>query len=341
MNFSLLFNGQENLLVLLSAFIIGGIVKTSGMFNPVLNWMIQKSRSKRMGLMLVSLVSGVLPVEGRVTMSAPILDSMVHTKEDNIRQKFGILDFVSTHHYYLWSPLEKSVLIVIAGLGISYAHFLSMMALPLLAYAAFLACTVFLFMKESDVVLPEETKTSTVLDFVKFVPFLAGIVTSIFYPPYYVFPAVAVIYILIAVPTPPQIIKYINWRALLIVALVIALANIVKANESVIREFLHLKGSLSPVEATTIIFAGAGLSFILGSSSKYAGIAVALSLVFGAKYFPLIFMCEYAAYLLSPTHKCLAISMCYFNTRPIEFYRHMIKLAALMVFCGLITFFIM
>ena len=147
--FKLLFNGQETLLVLLSAFIIGGVFKSHKLFLPVFELLLRHLKSKRLGLLMISLVSGILPIEGRVSVSAPVLDSLVldthkpagstcccpketspHTHVST-RSKMGILDFLATHHYYLWSPLEKSVLIVMAGLGLTYPQFLAYTALPL------------------------------------------------------------------------------------------------------------------------------------------------------------------------------------------------------------------
>lgn len=340
--FNILFSGQESLLVLLSAFIIGGIFKTRGVFLPVFTMLTVRVKSRRISLLLISLISGVLPVEGRVSVSAPILDSVIahnnHCGHDHSRGKIGVLDFIATHHYYLWSPLEKSIIMIMAGLSMSYAQVLSYTAIPLAMYLIFLIGVVFFYVDEDDTELEPNTSTQSWVALAKVVPFLAGLVLSIFYPPYIVFPIITVFYILTNAVSFKELWTYIRWDSLAVVAFVIVAANLVKSNSAMILHAFTATAFAGPPTLSAVILAviGGGIaSFIMGSSSKYAGICVALTLVFGIQYFPLILMVEYAGYLLSPTHKCLAISASYFNTKLTEFYKYVGCLAILMVVIGI------
>lgn len=345
--FNLLTNGQENLLVLLSAFIIGGVFKTKSLFIPVFAMLTEKINSKRLGLFLISLISGILPIEGRVTVSAPILDSLV--RKDNTccsgkhrRGKLGILDYVASHHYYLWSPLEKSVIVLMAGLGMSYGQVLSYTVFPLIVYIIFLSFIVFKYIDEKDIDLTEAIDIPwNYFHLVSIAPFVLGIILSVFYPPSYIFPAVAFIYIVGHRVSFKEMLSFIRWKILFFIALLIILANIVKSNDTEIIRFLQVNtasGEVSFLAATLLILGGGAASFILGSSGKYASICVILTLLLGIEYFPIIFMVEYAAYLLSPTHKCLAISVAYFDTNPKEFYKYVGLLALLMLLTGLFQF---
>lgn len=349
---SIIFQGQENLLVLLSAFIIGGIFKTHKIFIPLFSLLAEKIKSKKLALLTVSLISGILPIEGRVSVSAPILDSLVKKNDccngHQPREKLGILDFIATHHYYLWSPLEKSVILIMAGLGISYLQLLSYTLIPILLYLGYLIFIVFKYVDDVDLELITKSEEYKTTDnkfgpFLEVLPFFAGIILSIFFEPYCVFPIVALFYILYKYVLLKEILSYIKWDTLLWVALVIILANIAKANSSVIMNIIHLNNvtNISTLFIVgLVLISGATASFILGSSGKYAGICVALTLVLGIKYFILILMAEYVGYLLSPTHKCLAISASYFDTKPIEFYKYIIQLCLLMLLGGLISFYL-
>lgn len=349
----ILLENQEALAVLFSAFIIGGIIKSQGIFLPVFTILSEKVKSKRLALFLISLISGILPVEGRVSVSAPILDSLVHKEHSDgcshspARGKIGILDFVATHHYYLWSPLEKSVIIIMAGLGLTYIEVLSYTTFPVIVYLLFLSFIVFKYIDEKDIVL---TKTParewSVKELTGIFPFVLGLGLSIFYPPYYVFPIVAIYYYVVTAESIPlsELFSFIKWKTLIFVAFVIILSNVFKANSDLIiktLKFYNLTKDGVPALHTVAlaIMGGAIASFLLGSSGKYAGICVALTLVLGIKYFPLIFMVEYCAYLLSPTHKCLAISASYFNTRMSDFYKLIGGLVALMFVSGLAVYF--
>jgi hypothetical protein len=344
---STLINGQQNLLILLSAFLIGGIFKSQSLFAPVFSAVVGRLKSKRLGLMLVSIVGGCLPVEGRVSISAPILDSLVSHGEKNDhaaccgghgRGKMGILDFVSNHHYYMWSPLEKPVILMMATLGLTYAQVLSYMALPIALYLAYLLFLVFSYVKEDDIVLAQDTPAWSWGKLFPLVPFVAGIAIAL--GPEKVFPFVALFYIAWYRPSLSQLAGFIKWKTVLFVAIVIAVANVVKLNEPLFASALHLdnlKDNLTPAVLSVTVVAGFLLSLTMGSSGKFAGMCVMLTLLFGLKYLPIIFMAEFAGYLLSPFHNCLAISATYFKTRAVEFYKYVGGLAAVMVASGFLV----
>ena len=63
--------------------------------------------------MITSLLGGILPIPGRVALSAPLLDAIAPPDKKK-RSAFGVIDYLSTHHYYWWSPLEKTVVLPMA-----------------------------------------------------------------------------------------------------------------------------------------------------------------------------------------------------------------------------------
>ena len=83
-------------------------VQRKGLIYPLLNKLTVFVPSKRLFVVVTSAVAGVLPIAGRVSISAGILDTIA--PKDERRKHYGILDYLSTHHYYLWSPFEKSVI---------------------------------------------------------------------------------------------------------------------------------------------------------------------------------------------------------------------------------------
>ena len=74
-------------------------------------------------IIITSLLGGVLPIPGRVALSAPLLDAIA-PPDKRKRSEFGIIDYLSTHHYYWWSPLEKTIILPMAALGITYGEML-------------------------------------------------------------------------------------------------------------------------------------------------------------------------------------------------------------------------
>ena len=146
----LIVSNQWYVLYLAIVMIISGYVKDLGLLVPVYTLIKSSVKSNRMIVFLLSCVTGVLPIPGRVTVSAGVLNTIA-PKDKAKREIYGIIDYLSTHHYYLWSPLEKSVILPMAALGISYIAFLEYM-LPLLLMT-FIVIFYFIFfvLSENDV----------------------------------------------------------------------------------------------------------------------------------------------------------------------------------------------
>ena len=122
----LLLNNQWYVGYLFLIMVASAFVQKNGFIYPILDFIYKYLPFKRFFVIIVSLITGILPIPGRVSISAGILSILA--KDDNkSRENFGIIDYLSTHHYYLWSPLEKSVIVPMAVLGISYAEYINNM----------------------------------------------------------------------------------------------------------------------------------------------------------------------------------------------------------------------
>ena len=146
----IIFNNQWYVLYLAGIMVTSAYVQRNGYIYPVLNLLSKYIKSNRLFVVVVSALCGVLPIPGRVSVSAGILDTIA--PKDKRRKWYGVIDYLSTHHYYLWSPLEKSVIIPMAVLGLTYTEFLYIMG-PLAMIGIILPLfLVFYLLKETDVV---------------------------------------------------------------------------------------------------------------------------------------------------------------------------------------------
>lgn len=245
--------------------VLTNLVNARGYFVPFYNFLEKRIKSKRLLIALISAVSGILPVPGRVIISAGALDTLA--PNDERRKNYGIINYLSTHHYYLWSPLEATVLIPLSVLGISYFYFLSLIAPLLITIIGITLYYIFYVLKEEDIVISKVDRKKQ------------------------------------------NVVKNIKWDVVVLVALVIIVGNGIKMYSDAIVNFFMLFNS-SIFFASVIAFV---TSFILGSSSKFAGITTLLVTIFGINYLPLFFSLGYSGYLISPTHKCLVITKSYFN----------------------------
>ena len=146
----LLLKNQIYLLYLLGVMITSGIIKEKGYFSNLFNYIVNKVKSKKGVVALISLFSGILPIPGRVIVSAGVLD-IVAPKSGKSRSKFGIIDYLATHHYYLWSPLEKTIILPIATLSLTYLEVLKYTAPLMLVTLLYISYYIMFILKESDV----------------------------------------------------------------------------------------------------------------------------------------------------------------------------------------------
>lgn len=265
--------------------ILTNLVKSRGYFIPFYNFLERRIKSKRLMIALIGAVSGVLPVPGRVIISAGALDTLA--PNDKRRKHYGIISYLSTHHYYFWSPLESTVLIPLSVLGISYLYFISLIAPLLIAVIGITFYYIFFVLKEEDIVINkiEHKKQSTV--------------------------------------------GKIKWDVVVLVALVIITGNAIKMySDTIVDFFMSFNSSI--FFACVISFV---TSFILGSSSKFAGITTLLVTIFGINYLPLFFSLGYSGYLISPMHKCLVIAKSYFNV-DMELYKILLLMSTGLVTIG-------
>ena len=156
---NIILNNQWYVLYLACIMIMSAYVQRNGLIYPLLNKLTVFVPSKRLFVVVTSAVAGVLPIAGRVSVSAGILDTIA--PKDDRRKHYGILDYLSTHHYYLWSPFEKSVIIPMAVLSLSYAEFMQLMW-PLTVIAIVVPFVlIFTLLKEDDVIIQTQQQAYT------------------------------------------------------------------------------------------------------------------------------------------------------------------------------------
>jgi hypothetical protein len=307
-----------------------GIIKERQYFNDLFNIIVGKIKSKRLIVTLTSLVTGVLPIPGRVTVSAGVLSTLApepdtpeHKKS---RSKFGIIDYLATHHYYLWSPLEKTIIVPMAALGLSYSEMLSYTSGLLAITIFYIGWYIFGKMSEDDIELnvkPEPIKWDRLL-FGAMPLFVAIAVLVVGATHWIVFMALTLYYVLYAKEfSLSKLNSYVNWKLIGVLALVIIASNLVKSNYDDIKTFLEASSVLDMKTTIGFISISAlayGSSFILGSSGKYAGIVALLASIYGIEYLTWFIALEFSAYLISPTHKCTHIGRMYFGTTMKKYY---------------------
>ena len=316
----LVIKGQVYLLLIVFVMMIAGMVKEHKLFDDIFCFFEQNLKSKKAVVAIVSAITGLLPIKGRVTVSAGMLEALAPDKGCCGREKFGPIDYVSTHHYYFWSPLEKTVILPMAAFGLTYTQFMGIMW-PLLAVSiAFILSYLIWGVKESDIQLNDcntEIKVSRITRYV--LPYVAGVGSIIAGVNFLWAFGFLTLYYMIVTRTfdAPKLLRFVDWKLIGWVAVIIVAANIARENTTAIKSFLENSGlDINTWSGFTMLslasFAGA---FALGSSSRFGALTVIMASIYGIAYLPWFFAVDFVGYLISPMHKCVAIGMLYFGTK--------------------------
>jgi hypothetical protein len=209
-----LFNGLWYVAYLAVIMLLSSWAKKTGFFMPLYRWIATHVKSKRAVVAIISAISGVLPIEGRVTISAGFLDTIA--PNDSRRRMYGIIDYLSTHHYYFWSPLEKTVILPMAVLGLGYVGFITLVW-PLIATCFIVGLFyIFFILKEEDVSIDLDKKCEC--------------------------------------HDHKQEIQWINWKVLGAVAGVIILGNFLKSFDKEMIDMVKNSGSIAIATLLSFVF---------------------------------------------------------------------------------------
>jgi hypothetical protein len=338
---NVILNGISYLWMIFFIMIVAGLAKEYQLFAPAFAYVKNTFRSNRFVVAMLSAIGGVLPIEGRVTVSAGLLDT-VAPKEGHGREKLGIVDYLATHHYYLWSPLEKTVILPIAAFGLSYVAWIGLIAPLLIVSLLFISWYIWTQIHEDEVAItPGNFKLSAVTRNV--IPMVIAVGAYVYGVSHVLsFGALALYYVFITQQwNIKKLLGYIRWDVLIWVSAAIMLGNWMKIYGSE-WEALIKSSMLDPhtfMGMLIISCIGFVASLLMGSSGKFVAIAVLMSQVFGIEYFLWFFAIDFAGYLLSPTHKCVAVGNRYFGTPLSTYYKALGTWSALLLATsGVITF---
>jgi len=310
--------GQVYLFLIVFVMMIAGMIKENNLFSDVFAFLKRSIKSNRAIVALFSALTGVLPIKGRVTVSAGLLDTLA-PKDKKKREKFGPIDFMSSHHYYFWSPIEKTVILPMAAFGLSYTAFLGIMWPLIAATFAYIIWYLVYMVKDTDIALVETKKKIKVSRITRYVfPYIMGVSAVIAGVNFLWAFGILTLYYIIVTQTFnwKKLLGYVDWKIIAWVALIIILANTTRLYTGEIKEFIGSTGvdMNSPVGFGAISLLAFGFAWILGSSSRFGAIMVILTSLYGLAYLPWFFAVDFAGYILSPMHKCVAIGKMYFGT---------------------------
>ena len=322
--------------------ILGGFIREYHALEDVYSLAKRYIKDNRVLIMITSLLGGILPIPGRVALSAPLLDAIAPPDKKK-RSAFGVIDYLSTHHYYWWSPLEKTVVLPMAVLGVSYSAWLGMVAVPLIITVGYTWWYIFSKVDPNNLDVLQNVREFNWRRALRgWAPLIATVILllntgksgAIFFFPW--FGAMCAYYSVIYRDWKWG--RWIDAKFAVIATIVLAFGGIVGQIKEPVMAYLNAATPDMLIPASLVAMVAA---YIMGSSGKYAGMTSALVAVFGPQYLVWFLCTEYSGYLVSPAHKCLMIGQQYFGT-PLKKYMVVLsRLCAILIAYAAITTFIL
>ena len=307
--------------VLVFILLVSHIFKEHNILSSALTPLYKVFQNSKLAISIMTALTGILPVPGRILITSATLDNITDKKT----KELGVLSYLTSHHYYLWSPIEKSILVCMAGLGLTYGEIVYQLMVPIMIYLIYTYVYIYRYVGDVKITVPDEPVSRDKL-FDLGILFI-GILVAIVRPEVVVYSAktpmllwvflIVLCYLIIRYSVNiHDLIKSLDMKMVVFVGLVIAASTVVKAYDETLRGVIS--GQTNILAGLLIAFT---CSLLLGSSSKFAGITVVATTIFGMEYFVLFYIVDYIGYLLSPTHKCITIAKLHFNVPLGYFYK--------------------
>ena len=323
--------------------ILGGFIREHSALEDVYSLAKKYVKDNRVLVIITSLLGGILPIPGRVALSAPLLDAIAPPDKER-RSAFGVIDYLSVHHYYWWSPLEKTVVLPMAVMGVSYSTFLGYTIIPLAITLGYTWWYIFTKVPAASVV----PNLEYVRDFnwrraiTGWAPLIATVILLLntgkagapFFFPWFL--AMSIYYSIVYKDWKWG--RWLDGKFAIIATIVLAFGGIVGQIKEPVMAYLKAATPDMLIPASLVAMVAA---YIMGSSGKYAGMTSVLVSIFGPQYLVWFLCTEYSGYLVSPAHKCLMIGQQYFGT-PLKKYMVVLsRLCAILIAYAAITTFIL
>ena len=323
--------------------ILGGFIREHSALEDVYSLAKKYVKDNRVLVIITSLLGGILPIPGRVALSAPLLDAIAPPDKER-RSAFGVIDYLSVHHYYWWSPLEKTVVLPMAVMGVSYSTFLGYTIIPLAITLGYTWWYIFTKVPAASVV----PNLEYVRDFnwrraiTGWAPLIATVILLLntgkagapFFFPWFL--AMSIYYSIVYKDWKWG--RWLDGKFAIIATIVLAFGGIVGQIKEPVMAYLKAATPDMLIPASLVAMVAA---YIMGSSGKYAGMTSVLVSIFGPQYLVWFLCTEYSGYLVSPAHKCLMIGQQYFGTPWKKYMVVLSRLCAILIAYAAITTFIL
>jgi hypothetical protein len=281
-------------------------------------------KNGRLSLICTSLFLGLMPVKGRTILSSPVV-AQIAKKNDLDNFSASMVDYLSTHIYYLIFPLSASLMFVVTSMKFDYLNFVLLM----MPGALFLALAVWYYSSKSKV--PASFAIESKSSFIEATKFILPIVlllvflgaSEMYKVPYSIlvgtvlFIALSLVFLRPNLEQLKKAYKSIDLYLVFILALILLLSAFTSNSTMIKGYFTGMINSTYSIPILIIV--GYLVGFTIGSSSTMVSVIfpiLAPLLSGNPSAYPIaaiVYASEYAGYIASPAHPCCHYAASFFK----------------------------
>ena len=282
-------------------------------------------KNGKLSLIATALFLGIMPVKGRTILSAPIIAEISRKNKLN-DDSASMVNYLSTHIYYLMFPLSTSLMFVIATMNFDYFRFVFF----LLPGIIFLAAVVWYYASKSniseDFAIKSKASFGEAVNFT--IPVFVLLVFLGMYGLYKVKYSIlvgSILFIALSLkflkPSKSQIKtawQMMDKYLILMLVLILLLSSLSK-HSPFVKEFLLGAINNSFYSIPILIVAGYLVGLTVGSSSTMVSAIfpllapIIIGTPFAYQIAAIVYASEYAGYVASPAHPCCHYAASFFN----------------------------
>jgi hypothetical protein len=340
----------QQYIIILEVGILGVLLRKYNIIEKVIKYLTMTVSSKRITLMSIPAIVGLLSVPGGAIISAPFVDKL--GEDSNIaKTRRAIINLVYRHIAMHIMPYTSGFLVV-ASLApqISLYKLAGLNSIFLILY-----CTIgyFLYIRQvkNDKIGSTEIKLINIINLLKYTsPVYTAVLLNLFFGlPFYLGLAVNLLIVYLLYPTNNffiDLLRAINFKILFALIGVYLIQGVIGEMES-LSTYLNIIFS----DPDTIIFGIISISFFFGITTGFQptalGVLLPILTALPLSNSQLLFYCHFTftwgfvGYFFSPLHLCQLFTCEYMKVSTTELYKEYWKLFLALVTVLIINYFIL
>ena len=327
------FSSLNTIISIMMVSILGGLMKHYGILDKIVESTYKIIQNKKVILMVLPALMGVLIVPGGALLSAPFVDEIGEEMKIPAPRRAAI-NLVFRHIAMFIMPYSTGLLVISAALpevNISKLIFLNMFYVIPTIIAGY-----FLYIKyiEYHNTLKIKFSVRNLIDLLLYTSpiYICVIINAVTGLPFSIALIFSVLVVYLLCDKKQffgTLVKSINYHTILMVAAILIMKEIILNMNELIVLFKSMFNTENGMLSSLLIFLLSSVFFGIVTGNQTATLAIIIPMVSQLNmppnmiyiYLYFSFACSYAGYFFSPIHLCQAFTIEYMNVSTMELYK--------------------